>query len=116
MRFHLDSVSGEPVCFDGQLAAQATALNPNGADSILIARVFRTVGGQWVVQLEFRSWRRGDVSATLAWPATTAGLARRDLAHALRSSPELARTLFQRLGWDAGRDTEGRLEAWPLQY
>lgn len=99
MRFHLDSPSGEPVCFEGYLAAEATALNPNGADSIMIARVFCTIGRQWVVQFEYRSWRRGDASATVAWAVPTAECARDAIAFALRDVPQLARVLFHRLGW-----------------
>ena len=43
---HVEGQDGDEVRFDGRMVAQATELQPRGADSLVVARVFATVGRQ----------------------------------------------------------------------
>lgn len=101
MRFALEGATGEVLCFDGRLAAQATDVRPRGADGLLIARMFSTVGGQWVFQMLWRTWERGGVSWSHAWSYSARQDAQQDVARKLAAFPMLAPILFERLGWSA---------------
>ncbi len=101
MRFSLEAASGESLCFDGSLVAQATQLRPGDTDGLMIARVFRTLAGQWVFQLVRHTWECGEISWSAAWTYATKEEARRDVSRRLSAFPRLARVLGERLGWPA---------------
>jgi len=97
MRLHLEGQDGDEVRFDGRMVAQATELQPRGADSLVVARVFATVGRQWVLQVVYRTWQRGDVSRTAAHACATLPILRAEVQRRLAPWPRLADVLLQRL-------------------
>lgn len=97
MHLHLEGTDGDEVRFDGRMVAQATELQPRGVDSLVVARVFATVGGQWVLQVVYRTWLRGDASRTVAYPCATLPALRAEANRRLASWPGLQGVLWQRL-------------------
>ncbi len=97
MHLHLEGSDGDEVRFDGRMVAQATELQPRGVDSLVVARVFATVGGQWVLQVVYRTWLRGDASRTAAYPCATLPSLRAEVQRRLAPWPRLADVLAQRL-------------------
>lgn len=97
MRLHLEGSDGDEVRFDGRLVAQTTELQPRGVDSLVVARVFATTGGQWVLQVVYRTWLRGDVSRTAAYPCATLPGLRGEAQRRLAAWPRLLDVLWQRV-------------------
>ena len=97
MHLHIEGPDGDEVRFDGRLVAQATELQPRGVDSLVVARVFATVGSQWVLQVVYRTWQRGDVSRTAAYPCTSLPDVRAEAQRRLAPWPRLLDVLLQRV-------------------
>lgn len=97
MHLHIEGAGGDEVRFDGRLVAQATELQPRGVDCLVVARVFATAGRQWVLQVDYRTWQRGDVSRTAAYPCATLPSLRAEAQRRLAAWPRLAELLVQRL-------------------
>jgi hypothetical protein len=106
VRFSLEDAAGDTLTFEGRLAAQVSYASARASDSLLIARMFVTAAGHWVLQIDSRTWDRGGISWSAAWSHATRDAAQRDATRRLSAWPFAARVLFERLGWPQEPRTE----------